>query len=198
MGGAQAIAAFAFGTETVPRADRIVGPGNVYVTAAKKLLAGEAGIDFIAGPTEIVLISADGHPRLLAADMLAQAEHDVDASAILLTTSRKLAAAVAAEVAEQLEDLPTRAVASKAIAGNSAIVVTRTAQRSRGYLQPLCARAPDDSQQDAAAAGAERRQRLHRPVEPGSGRRLRRRAQSRAADQRRGRACAAGFPCSTT
>jgi histidinol dehydrogenase len=126
MGGAQAIAAFAFGTETVPRADRIVGPGNVYVTAAKKLLAGEAGIDFIAGPTEIVLISADGHPRLLAADMLAQAEHDVDASAILLTTSRKLAAAVAAEVALQLKDLPTRAVASKAITGNSAIVVTRT------------------------------------------------------------------------
>jgi len=126
MGGAQAIAAFAFGTESVPRADRIVGPGNVYVTAAKKLLAGEAGIDFIAGPTEIVLISADGHPRLLAADMLAQAEHDVDASAILLTTSRRLAAAVAAEVAAQLKDLPTRAVASKSIAGNSAIVVTRS------------------------------------------------------------------------
>jgi histidinol dehydrogenase len=126
MGGAQAIAAFAFGTETVPKADRIVGPGNVYVTAAKKLLAGEAGIDFIAGPTEIVLISADGHPRLLAADMLAQAEHDVDSSAILLTTSRKLAAAVVAEVEAQLQDLPTRAVASKAIAGNSAIVVTRS------------------------------------------------------------------------
>ncbi|MEX2301024.1 MAG: histidinol dehydrogenase [Bryobacterales bacterium] len=126
MGGAQAIAAFAFGTETVPRADRIVGPGNVYVTAAKKLLAGEAGIDFIAGPTETVLISADGHPRLLAADMLAQAEHDVDASAILLTTSRKLAAAVAAEVELQLKELPTRAVASKAISGNSAIVVTRS------------------------------------------------------------------------
>jgi histidinol dehydrogenase len=126
MGGAQAIAAFAFGTETVPRADRIVGPGNVYVTAAKRLLAGEAGIDFIAGPTEIVLISADGHPRLLAADMLAQAEHDVDASAILLTTSRKLASAVVAEVAAQLKDLPTRAVAAKAIDSNSAIVVTRS------------------------------------------------------------------------
>jgi histidinol dehydrogenase len=126
MGGAQAIAAFAFGTESVPRADRIVGPGNIYVTAAKKLLAGEAGIDFIAGPTETVLISADGHPRLLAADMLAQAEHDVDASAILLTTSRKLAAAVAAEVELQLKELPTRAVASKAISGNSAIVVTRS------------------------------------------------------------------------
>src|SRR5437870_5527371 len=87
MGGAQAIAAFAFGTRTVPRADRIVGPGNIYVAAAKKLLAGEAGIDFIAGPTEILIISADGDPRYIAADMQAQAEHDADASAILLTTS---------------------------------------------------------------------------------------------------------------
>ena len=80
MGGAQAIAAFAFGTRTVPRADRIVGPGNIYVAAAKKLLAGEVGIDFVAGPTEILIIAADGDPRHLAADMLAQAEHDVDAS----------------------------------------------------------------------------------------------------------------------
>ena len=94
MGGAHAIAAFAFGTDTVPRADRIVGPGNIYVAAAKKLLAGEVGIDFVAGPTEILIIAADGDPRHLAADMLAQAEHDVDASAILLTTSRTLAAAV--------------------------------------------------------------------------------------------------------
>ncbi|HEY1338155.1 MAG TPA: histidinol dehydrogenase, partial [Bryobacteraceae bacterium] len=102
MGGAQAIAAFAFGTRTVPRADRIVGPGNIYVAAAKKLLAGEVGIDFVAGPTEILMISADGDPRHLAADMLAQAEHDVDASAILLTTSKRLAAAVAKEVERQL------------------------------------------------------------------------------------------------
>ena len=80
MGGAQAIAAFAFGTRTVPKADRIVGPGNIYVAAAKKLLAGEVGIDFVAGPTEILIIAADGDPRFLAADMLAQAEHDVDAS----------------------------------------------------------------------------------------------------------------------
>ena len=97
MGGAQAIAAFAFGTRTVPRADRIVGPGNIYVAAAKKLLAGEVGIDFVAGPTEILIIAADGDPRHFAADMLAQAEHDVDASAILLTTSKRLAGAVARE-----------------------------------------------------------------------------------------------------
>jgi histidinol dehydrogenase len=95
VGGAHAIAAFAYGTRTVPKADRIVGPGNIYVAAAKKLLAGEVGIDFVAGPTEILMISAEGNPAWIAADMLAQAEHDTDASAILLTTSKKLALAVA-------------------------------------------------------------------------------------------------------
>src|SRR5207244_11844082 len=98
MGGAQAIAAFAFGTATVPRVDRIVGPGNIYVSAAKKLLAGEVGIDFVAGPTEILIIAAEGDPKFLAADMLAQAEHDTDASAILLTTSKQLAGQVAEEI----------------------------------------------------------------------------------------------------
>ncbi len=86
------------------------------MAAAKKLLAGEVGIDFVAGPTEILIIAADGDPRHLAADMLAQAEHDVDASAILLTTSKRLAAAVAKEVERQLATLPTAAVARKAIA----------------------------------------------------------------------------------
>jgi histidinol dehydrogenase len=126
MGGAQAIAAFAFGTATVPKADRIVGPGSIYVAAAKKLLAGEVGIDFVAGPTEILIIAAEGDARALAADMLAQAEHDVDASAILLTTSKRLAGAVAAQIERQLETLPTAAVASKSIRENSAIVVTRS------------------------------------------------------------------------
>jgi len=126
MGGAQAIAAFAFGTRTVPRADRIVGPGNIYVAAAKKLLAGEVGIDFIAGPTEILIIAADGDPAHLAADMLAQAEHDVDASAVLLTTSKRLAAAVAKAVASQLATLPTAKVAAKSIARNSAVILVRS------------------------------------------------------------------------
>jgi histidinol dehydrogenase len=125
MGGAQAIAAFAFGTRTVPRADRIVGPGNIYVAAAKKLLAGEVGIDFIAGPTEILIISTDGDPRHLAADMLAQAEHDLDASAILLTPSKRLAQATAKEIDRQLGVLPTAGVAGKAIAKNSAIILVR-------------------------------------------------------------------------
>lgn len=122
-GGAQAIAAMAFGTESVPKVDRIVGPGNIYVAAAKKLLAGEVGIDFVAGPTEIVIIAAEGDARWIAADMLAQAEHDVEASAILLTTSRGLAERVAAEVALQLAALPTAAVASAAISANSAVVL---------------------------------------------------------------------------
>ena len=123
MGGAQAIAAFAFGTKTVPRADRIVGPGNIYVAAAKKLLAGEVGIDFVAGPTEILIIAAEGDPGFLAADMLAQAEHDTDASAILLTTSKRLAAQVAKEMERQLSTLSTAPVARKAIDKNSAIVI---------------------------------------------------------------------------
>jgi histidinol dehydrogenase len=130
MGGAQAIAAFAYGTRTVPRADRIVGPGNIYVAAAKKLLAGEVGIDFVAGPTEILIISMDGDPRHLAADMLAQAEHDVDASAVLLTKSKRLAAAVVAEVERQLADLPTAAVARQSIARNSAVVLVRSVEEA--------------------------------------------------------------------
>jgi len=129
-GGAQAIAAMAFGTESVPKVDRIVGPGNIYVAAAKKLLAGEVGIDFVAGPTEIVIIAAEGDARWIAADMLAQAEHDVEASAILLTTSRELAERVAAEVARQLETLPTAAVASAAIRANSAVVLVDSMEQA--------------------------------------------------------------------
>jgi histidinol dehydrogenase len=126
MGGAHAIAAFAFGTRTVPRADRIVGPGSIWVAAAKKILAGETGIDFVAGPTEILIIAADGDPRAIAADMLAQAEHDTDASAVLLTASRRLALAVASEVERQLETLPTAPVARKAIDRNSAVLLVRS------------------------------------------------------------------------
>jgi histidinol dehydrogenase len=130
MGGAQAIAAFAFGTRTVPRADRIVGPGNIYVAAAKKLLAGEVGIDFIAGPTEILMVAAEGDARHIAADMLAQAEHDADASAILLTTSKRLAQAVAGEVSRQLTTLPTAKVAAKSILRNSAIILVRSLEEA--------------------------------------------------------------------
>jgi histidinol dehydrogenase len=137
MGGAQAIAALAYGTETVPKVDRIVGPGNIYVAAAKKRVAGETGIDFVAGPTEIVIIAANGNAAHLAADMLAQAEHDVDASAILLTTSRSFAAAVAAEIDRQLESLPTALVAGEAIARNSAIVLFEELDQAVDFTNDL-------------------------------------------------------------
>ena len=130
MGGAQAIAALAYGTETVPKVDCIVGPGNIYVAAAKKLIAGEVAIDFVAGPTEIVIIASEGDPRWIAADMLAQAEHDVDASSILLTTSHALAESVAAEIERQLPLLPTREVARASIDNNGAIVVVDSPARA--------------------------------------------------------------------
>ena len=123
VGGAQAIAAMTFGTQTIPQVDRIVGPGNAYVAAAKKLLAGEVGIDFVAGPTEIMILAAEGNPKIIAADMLAQAEHDTMASATLVTTSRALADAVRIELERQLETLPTREVAQQAIDNGSAIWV---------------------------------------------------------------------------
>jgi histidinol dehydrogenase len=123
MGGAHGVAALAFGTATVPKVDRIVGPGNIYVAAAKKLLAGDVGIDFIAGPTEIVIIADDADPRHIAADMLAQAEHDVEASAILLTTSKELAEQVVLEVDRQLQTLNTAPIACEAIRHNSAVIL---------------------------------------------------------------------------
>ncbi|MBV9499027.1 MAG: histidinol dehydrogenase [Acidobacteriaceae bacterium] len=123
VGGAQAIAAMAYGTETIPRVDRIVGPGNAYVAAAKKIVAGDAGIDFLAGPTEILILAEKGDPRLIAADMLAQAEHDVSARALLFTTSRGLADGVAAEIDRQLGTLPTAEVARQSIENSSAIMV---------------------------------------------------------------------------
>jgi histidinol dehydrogenase len=123
IGGAQAIAAMAYGTATIPRVNRIVGPGNIYVAAAKKLLAGEVGIDFVAGPTEILILTSNGNPEVIAADMLAQAEHDMDAAAILITTSEPLAGSVQAAIERQLQTLPTAAVARESIDRNSAIIL---------------------------------------------------------------------------
>lgn len=137
IGGAQAIAAFAFGTESVPRVERIVGPGNAYVAAAKKLIAGECAIDFIAGPSEVLIIAQDGNPRWIAADMLAQSEHDVDASAILLTTSMSLAAAVQAEIETQLAGLSTATTARAAIDNNGAIVLCQTIAQALEFSDSL-------------------------------------------------------------
>jgi len=123
LGGAQAIAAFAFGTQSVPRADKIVGPGNRYVAAAKKLVAGECGIDFVAGPSELVIVGSRGNPRWIAADLVAQAEHDPDAVAIFITPSRRLALQVQAAVQGILAELRLP-VAEKALARQGAIILT--------------------------------------------------------------------------
>ncbi len=116
MGGAQAIAAMAYGTATVPRVDKVVGPGNIYVACAKRLVFGRVAIDGIAGPSEILVVADDGaDPRVVAADLLSQAEHDELAYPLLVTLSRAQAEAVAAEVARQLEALPRRAIAEASV-----------------------------------------------------------------------------------
>jgi histidinol dehydrogenase len=104
VGGAQAIAALAYGTDSIPRVNKIVGPGNRYVTAAKKLVAFDCGIEFLAGPTEAVFISEQGYPAVIASDLVAQAEHDPDALCILITSSRGLAKAVQTEVQQRTRE----------------------------------------------------------------------------------------------
>src|SRR5882672_5115245 len=123
IGGAQAIDAFAYGTQSVPRVDKICGPGNRYVTAAKRLVSNDCAIDMPAGPTEVLILATGGDPRYIAADLLAQAEHDPDAVALLLTPSIRLAKAVAAEVAKQLQDLPKTNPAWKSLQLASCILL---------------------------------------------------------------------------
>ena len=127
VGGAQAIAALAYGTQTVPAVDKITGPGNIYVATAKKLVYGQVDIDMIAGPSEILVIadeSADAERA--AADMLSQAEHDVLASAVMVTTSARLAELVAAEIERQLAELPRREIAQRSIEGNGRVIVAES------------------------------------------------------------------------
>jgi histidinol dehydrogenase len=120
MGGAQAIAAMAYGTKTVPQVDKIVGPGNQYVAAAKALVATDCAIDFYAGPTEIVIVSDKGRPEWIAADLIAQAEHDPQARALLITTSRRLAQRVARAVSAQM---PKAGPARESLARFGGIIV---------------------------------------------------------------------------
>ena len=124
IGGAQAIAALAYGTESIPKVDVITGPGNIYVTLAKKIVYGTVGIDSLAGPSEVLIIAdSEANPVYLAADMLAQAEHDSLAAAILLTTDSALARQVVVEVERQLQDHPRRTLTEKAIAHYGLVVV---------------------------------------------------------------------------
>ncbi len=123
VGGAHAIAALAYGTRTIPRVDKIVGPGNRYVAAAKAAVAADCAIDFYAGPTEIVIVASSGRPDWVASDLVAQAEHDPDARAILVTWKRTFAARVAAAVRRASAGRP---VAEKSLARGGAIVVARS------------------------------------------------------------------------
>src|SRR6185437_12932302 len=124
VGGAQAIAALAFGTETVPSVDKIVGPGNIFVALAKRQVFGAVGIDQIAGPTETLLVADDSaSPTALAADLLAQAEHDPIATALLITDNRGVAEATAEEVDRQLPLLPRREIIAESLRTRGAAVV---------------------------------------------------------------------------
>ncbi|HUG36586.1 MAG TPA: histidinol dehydrogenase [Candidatus Limnocylindrales bacterium] len=126
VGGAQAIAALSYGTDTIRRVDKIVGPGNIYVALAKARVFGEVGIDMLAGPSEVLVIAdAAADPVFVAADLLAQAEHDPMARSVLLTPSRELADRVAVETERQLETLVRRDIAERALRENGALVVTR-------------------------------------------------------------------------
>ena len=126
MGGAQAIAALAFGTESVPKVCKITGPGNIFVTLAKKAVYGHCDIDMLAGPSEILIVAdANANPRYLAADLLSQAEHDPLASAILVVDDMKIAEATALEVEEQLAKLPRKEIAAQALAKQGKIIVAK-------------------------------------------------------------------------
>ena len=126
LGGAQAVAALAFGTGSVPKVDKIVGPGNAYVAEAKKQVFGTVAIDTIAGPSEVLIVADESNdPAVVAADMLAQAEHDVMATSVLVTASRRLAGAVAQELERQLALLPREAIARASIENNGKIVVAK-------------------------------------------------------------------------
>ena len=136
-GGAQAVAALAYGVEGIPACDVIVGPGNRFVTAAKQLVTGQVGIDMLAGPSELVILAdASADPAIIAADLLAQAEHDPDAVPILVTTERRLVEEVNRELASQLEDLPTADIAEYAL-GNGGVYTAADLDQAIGICNTL-------------------------------------------------------------
>lgn len=125
VGGAQAIAALAYGTQSIPRVDKIFGPGNRYVTAAKRLVSADCAIDLLAGPTEAAVFTSSGNPAFIAADLVAQAEHDPDAVALFATTSLRFGRNVAAEIEKQLAQLSKSNPAWRSLAKNGAVLVAR-------------------------------------------------------------------------
>ncbi len=137
-GGAQAVAALAYGTERVPKVDKIVGPGNIYVATAKKLLYGVVDIDMIAGPSEILIVADESaKPEFLAADLMSQAEHDVLASAILLTNSEKIASETVEALKRQVEDMPRKDIIKKSLNDYGAIIVCQNLGEAVDFANEL-------------------------------------------------------------
>ena len=138
MGGAQAVAALAYGTETVPKVDKIVGPGNIFVATAKKLLYGTVDIDMVAGPSEILIVADEtANPKFLAADLMSQAEHDVLASAILITTSERIAEETKKELARQSATLSRREIIEKSLKDYSAIIICDNMDKAVDFANRL-------------------------------------------------------------
>jgi histidinol dehydrogenase len=134
IGGAQAIAALAYGTKTVPRVDKIVGPGNLFVTAAKRQVAFDCSIDFLAGPTELAIVSHSGEARFIAADLVAQAEHDLEACSVFITTSENLAAEVLREVETRSRLNPT---ARASLKKHGAILVAESREQAMVFANRI-------------------------------------------------------------
>jgi histidinol dehydrogenase len=154
IGGAQAVAALAYGTATVPKVDKIVGPGNLFVTAAKKLVAFDCGIDFLAGPTEVVVLSERGDPRFIAADLVAQAEHDPDTLAVFITSSHTLAEKVAAEVKLAAAE---NEIAKGSLEENGAILLAESHEQALEFANRIAAEHITVSEEDlvhVSAAGS--------------------------------------------
>ncbi len=145
IGGAQAVAALAYGTATIPKVDKIVGPGNLFVTAAKKLVAFACGIDFLAGPTEVVIVSERGNPQFIAADLVAQAEHDPDTLAVFITSSDILAEKVAEEAKLAAAN---NEIAKRSLKENGAILVTESHEQALEFANRIAAEHITVSEED--------------------------------------------------
>lgn len=138
VGGAQAVAALAFGTKTIPQVDKIVGPGNIFVATAKKHLYGTVGIDMVAGPSEILVLADEtANPKFLAADLMSQAEHDVLASSILLTTSQRVAEETVKEISRQVQSLSRREIIEKSLDEYGAVVVCSSMEQAVVFANDL-------------------------------------------------------------
>jgi len=147
IGGAQAVAALAYGTATIPKVDKIVGPGNLFVTAAKKMVAFDCGIDFLAGPTELLIVSERGDPRFIAADLVAQAEHDPDTLAVFITSSAMLAEKVAAEA--KLAAAKNE-IAKRSLRENGAILLAESHEQALEFANRIAAEHITVNEEDLA------------------------------------------------